>query len=117
MLVSAVLVLLSSLLLSGISVNTSRTLVTFYMVLMGLGVGASFPVISVSALHKIEFRERGIVTSLVSFFRTIGSAVGIIILGTVQSSYLKSKLSKLAPNPRFENLNANALLQPEVRKK
>ncbi|WJH37394.1 MFS transporter [Paenibacillus sp. CC-CFT747] len=59
MLVSVVLVTVALFLLGTISIDTKRWIITVYMVLLGLGMGASFPVLSLSALHKVEMRFRG----------------------------------------------------------
>jgi MFS family permease len=94
---------------------TPRALVIFYMVLMGLGIGVSFPVVSISSLHNVGFELRGTVTSMVSFFRSIGSAIGVTVLGSVQTSALNSRLSELLPGSGMAAMDPRALLQPEVR--
>jgi EmrB/QacA subfamily drug resistance transporter len=94
---------------------TPPVLVIMYMVLMGLGVGVSFPVISISSLHNVGFAFRGTVTSMVSFFRSIGSAIGVTVLGSVQTSVLNSRLTELLPGSAMSSMDPRALLQPEVR--
>ncbi|SFK74377.1 drug resistance transporter, EmrB/QacA subfamily [Paenibacillus sp. 1_12] len=96
---------------------TPRSLVIVYMILMGLGIGASFPVVSMSSLHNVGFEFRGTVTSMVSFFRSIGSAIGVTVLGTVQTSALTSRLTELLPGSNMTQIDPRALLQPEVRAK
>jgi EmrB/QacA subfamily drug resistance transporter len=94
---------------------TPRALVIVYMVMMGLGIGASFPVVSMSSLHNVGFEFRGTVTSMVSFFRSIGSAIGVTVLGSVQTSALSSRLNELLPNSGMAAIDPRALLQPELR--
>lgn len=117
MLVSAVLLIIATSLLSTVSVSSPRWLVTVYMIVMGLGVGMSFPVTSMSALHNVSPQHRGIVNSLVSFFRSIGSAMGVTVLGAVQAGALKSRLAELMPNSGLTDkpIDPQALLQPAVR--
>ncbi|MEB3101577.1 MDR family MFS transporter [Ferviditalea candida] len=117
MLVSVAILLVSSLLLSTMEINTPRWMVTIYMILTGLGIGSSFPVISMSSLHYVGFAERGIVTSLIAFFRTIGSAVGVTVLGALQVDYFQNKLQAIAANsPLAGQLgDGHALLLPQVR--
>lgn len=116
LLVVVALELTATILLTTISVDTPRWEITLYMILMGLGIGACFPVTSVSSLYNIPFQQRGVVTSLVSFFRSIGSAVGLIILGTVQTNYMKDNLAKLVPDPAMiEQIgDGRALLDPRL---
>ncbi|MCR8629770.1 MDR family MFS transporter [Paenibacillus radicis (ex Xue et al. 2023)] len=96
---------------------TPRWFVVVYMIFLGLGIGMSFPVTSMSSLHNVSAQYRGIITSLVSFFRSIGSAIGVTVLGSVQAAALKTRMSELLPSSGMaENpIDARALLQPQVR--
>ncbi|TBL81835.1 MDR family MFS transporter [Paenibacillus thalictri] len=118
MLFSAGLLIVATALLSTISTGTPRGLVTVYMVLLGLGIGTSFPIVSISALHGIPFHQRGIVSGLVAFFRTIGSAVGVTIFGSIQIKAMENGiLSKLgsAAGAQQQISDPRVLLQPQVR--
>jgi len=116
LLVSAVLLLIATILLSTVSVDTKQWMVVVYMILMGLGIGVSFPVISMSSLHNIAYQQRGVVNSLVSFFRSIGSAIGVTVFGAVQASALKSRLIGVMPGGAAQApTDAQALLQPQAR--
>jgi MFS family permease len=59
MLVSIALIIISMVLLGTMSIETNRGIVTLYMILMGLGMGTSFPVIATSALQNLDFELRG----------------------------------------------------------
>ncbi|UUZ84094.1 hypothetical protein LJK88_10255 [Paenibacillus sp. P26] len=109
------LLLVATSLLSTVSVGTPRWQITLYMILMGLGIGTSFPVTSMSALHNVSFEFRGVVTSLVSFFRSIGSAVGVTVLGAVQASALTSRLATSGGADAQTPADPRALLSPEFQ--
>jgi len=114
--VSVALVLLSVILLSTITIDTSKSMITIYMVIMGLGIGASFSTIPIAALTNIPFHQRGTVNSLNTFFRTIGSAIGVTIYGTLQSRHLQDAIqSKIDPAFAAKLGDGRGLLQPEVR--
>lgn len=118
MLTAAVFMAAAILLLGTLSVDTARWQVTVYMILLGLGIGVSFPVISMSALHRVEFRQRGSVNSLNTFFRTIGSTLGITIFGALQSNHLKNSLEAFKNQPMFAGQDigdGRFLLQEKVR--
>ncbi len=68
MMASGVFFVLGIYLLSTLTMDTPRLLVTLFMVLAGLGVGFSFSVLSMSSIHKLEMRDRGSATSTNSFF-------------------------------------------------
>ncbi|UJF32152.1 MDR family MFS transporter [Paenibacillus hexagrammi] len=114
---SIALVIVGTALLSSISIDSKRWVITMFMIVLGLGLGANFPVISMSSLHKIDFRRRGSVTSLVGFFRSVGSAIGVAVFGSVQVNSLADKIKEAVPNPAMAEKfhDARALLQPEVR--
>lgn len=117
MLYSTLMVCVSIFLLGTISVDTSRWMITVYMIFVGLGVGVSFVTLNMSALHKVEDQYKGVVTSLVVFFRTIGSALGITVFGAIQVSQLKSLIEKNFNDQAMAEQfgDARTLLQPEVR--
>ena len=89
MMVSGVFFVLGIYLLSTLTMDTPRLLVTLFMVLAGLGVGFSFSVLSMSSIHKLEMRDRGSATSTNSFFRSLGMTLGVTIFGTIQNHILQ----------------------------
>ncbi|GAV15225.1 MDR family MFS transporter [Paenibacillus sp. NAIST15-1] len=117
MLISGTLLLLSVVLLSQVTPDTSMSTMVVYMIMMGLGIGASFPVTSIAAQHKVDYQQRGTVNSLVRFFQTLGNTLGISILGSIQTSYLRDRFSGVLTDPKLvEQLgNPQVLLQDQVR--
>jgi hypothetical protein len=66
----------------------------------------------------VEPRYKGAVTSLVVFFRTIGSALGVTVFGVIQSHSLQSLLKPIVPAQFAQQLgDGRGLLVPEVRDK
>jgi EmrB/QacA subfamily drug resistance transporter len=117
MLVSITLMIISMLLLGTMSIETKRWVVTMYMILMGLGMGTSFPIIATSALQNLDFKLRGSANSMNTFFRTIGSAIGITVFGTLQTHHLKNSLQQLVPPEFVAKIgDGRGLLQEEVQK-
>jgi EmrB/QacA subfamily drug resistance transporter len=117
MLVSIVLMMISMLLLGTMSIETKRWVVTMYMILMGLGMGVSFPIIATSALQNLDFSLRGTANSMNTFFRTIGSAIGITVFGTLQTHHLKNSLLTIVPPEFAEKIgDGRGLLQETVKK-
>ena len=79
-------------LLSTMTPETSRTLVTIFMTLAGLGVGFSFSLLPTSSNHNLDARYRGTANSTNSFFRSLGMTVGITIFGGIQSNVFNNQL-------------------------
>ncbi|NOJ70265.1 MDR family MFS transporter [Paenibacillus alvei] len=117
MLISGILLLLSVVLLSQVTPDTSMSTMVVYMIMMGFGIGASFPVTSLAAQYKVDYQQRGTVNSLVRFFQTLGNTLGISILGSIQTSYLRDRSSDVLTDPMLvEQLgNPQILLQEQVR--
>ncbi|PGV47019.1 MDR family MFS transporter [Bacillus sp. AFS037270] len=94
MFLSGVILIIGFLLLSSISPETSRVLLTVYMIVIGLGVGFSFSVLSMAAIHPFGMEQRGSATSTSNFIRSLGMTIGITIFGTIQRSNLNEGLEE-----------------------
>ncbi len=120
MLLSGALFITGLYLLSTLTVDTNRTMVTLFMILAGLGVGFSFSVLSMASIHGLDMRSRGSATSTNSFARSLGMTLGVTIFGTIQNSIFTDKL-KLAFPPEFARMapkggDTSFLLSPEASK-
>jgi len=94
MFLSGVILIGGFILLSTISPETSRAILTLYMIVIGLGVGFSFSVLSMAAIHPFGMEQRGSATSTSNFIRSLGMTIGITIFGTIQRSDFKEGLEK-----------------------
>jgi MFS family permease len=119
MLVSVVLFFIGMYLLSTLDVDTSRTVVTFFMIIAGLGMGCSFSLLSMATQHGIEPQKRGIATSTNTFFRTLGMTIGVTIFGTIQNHIFKNNLKDvLGSMGGFSGkVDSRALLSADARAK
>ena len=97
MIVSGIFFVLGIYSLGTLTLETSRTLVTTFMILTGLGVGFSFSILSMSSIHNLEMRDRGSATSTNSFFRSLGMTLGVTIFGTIQNQIFTDKLKAVFP--------------------
>jgi EmrB/QacA subfamily drug resistance transporter len=75
-------------LLSTIDSNTSFVVMSLYMVLAGLGVGMTMQNLVLAVQNSISVRDIGAATGAVTFFRSLGGAIGIQVLGFVFESRL-----------------------------
>ncbi|WP_379129456.1 MDR family MFS transporter [Paenibacillus sp. sgz500958] len=80
---------------STLSPDSSRLEVTLYMILMGLGIGASFSVLGNAAIHGLSANQRGSASATLNFTRSLGMTLGITIFGIIQSHYFTNKLGEL----------------------
>jgi MFS family permease len=93
MFASVVILLVGIGLLSTLSPSTSRLEVTIYMIIIGLGTGASFSVLSMAAMHHFDSSQRGAASSTNAFLRSLGMTIGITIFGVIQQNIFSNKLS------------------------
>lgn len=80
-------------LLSTLTPDTARLLLTVYMILVGFGVGFSFSLLPTASIHNLEPNFRGTANSTNSFLRSFGMTLGITIFGAIQSSGFSQKLT------------------------
>jgi hypothetical protein len=78
--------------LTSLSAGTPRLQVSIAMVVLGLGVGATIPLVNLAAQNAVAPTEIGTTTSTVSFARSIGSTVGIAAFGAVLNARLADGL-------------------------
>jgi MFS family permease len=92
-------------------VNASPWILTAVLALTGFGFGPASMSYLLAAQDSVAWQQRGIVTSSVQFFRTIGGAVGIGLLGAIFNRLLRPSL------PRMKDLGVTprALLDPMLR--
>lgn len=96
-------------LLSTMDPHTSRLSSGLYMVVVGVGLGMVMQVLVLAVQNGAEFRDLGVVTSSVNFFRSLGGSFGVSGFGVVFATVLDDKLAELIPAGAL----AAAGLQPE----
>ncbi|SDX32899.1 drug resistance transporter, EmrB/QacA subfamily [Marininema mesophilum] len=95
-----VIMAISFVLLSTLAIDTSRWMVTLYMVVLGMGMGLVMPILTVALQESFPKSELGVVTSSSQFSRQIGGTFGMAILGAVlnakSSQLLTDKMEPIA---------------------
>lgn len=119
MIISVVVYSIGMIFMSTITPDTSRLLLTIYMILVGLGVGFSFSLLPSASVHKMDYRHRGSANSTNSFFRSLGLALGITIFGSLQTKLLTNeitnKLGASGDQAASTIDNLQTVFQPEQR--
>jgi MFS family permease len=108
-------------LLASMDTATSRLVASSYMLLFGLGIGATMQVVLVAVQNRVDQADLGIATSATSFFRSIGQTIGSAVFSAVLVARLDTFLPKLVPGQDLDidSLQADPAklraLAPEVR--
>ena len=85
---------LGILLLTQLGADTPITTVWLWLAIMGLGIGPSMAVFTIVVQNAVPFREMGVATSALTFFRQIGGSIGLAIAGTVFGSTLIAEIPR-----------------------
>ena len=83
--------------LSRIDVHSSRLCVSSGMAIMGLGVGTSSPVRTLTVQNVASKKDLGSATSAVDSFRSLGSVFGVALFGSLQSARFHQALAANLP--------------------
>ncbi|GGK62180.1 MFS transporter [Planomonospora parontospora subsp. parontospora] len=85
-------------LLSTIDGQTSTLLLSVYMAVLGIGVGMLMQNLVLAAQNDVPAHDLGVTTSTLTFFRSMGGAVGVSALGAVLANRITTLMTeKLGP--------------------
>ncbi|MFM9371188.1 MDR family MFS transporter [Streptomyces sp. Da 82-17] len=79
-------------LLSLMGAGTNAWLESLYMFVLGSGIGLCMQVLTIAVQNTVEYADLGTATSGVTFFRTLGSAFGTAVFGTIYANTLEPNL-------------------------
>ena len=82
----------AALVISGIDGDTSYASLVLPMIGLGFGMGSVFTTSSIVAQNAVEFRDLGVVTSTIMFFRSLGGSLGLAVFGTILNSAIRTEI-------------------------
>ncbi|MBZ5739453.1 MDR family MFS transporter [Nocardioides mangrovi] len=87
-------------LLSTMDPSTGTWVSALYLFVFGMGIGLSMQVLTIIVQSSVAYTELGVATSGVTFFRTMGSAFGAAIFGSLYGNFLGDRLpAAIAESP------------------
>jgi EmrB/QacA subfamily drug resistance transporter len=81
-------------LLGTIDHTTSYAVMAGYMALLGLGVGMSMQNLVLAVQNTVDLRSIGAATSVVTFFRSMGGAAGVSVLGSIAANRVSDRVAQ-----------------------
>ena len=84
-------------LMSRMTAETSFAQAVASIVIMGLGLGITFPSFTISVQNAVPHNLLGVVTSATQFYRSVGGALGLAVLGSYMASRFAAGLSDSLP--------------------
>lgn len=97
-------------LLSRLDAQSSDLSLYAAMVVLGLGIGLSMQILMIIVQSTVDYRDLGVATSGVTFFRTLGSAFGTAVFGTIYGNNLGPALQRVSATT---GADPKALTTPE----
>ncbi len=83
-------------LLSTLTPNTSNLELIIYEIIVGIGVGLAMPLFTVAVQNAVTKKDLGVVTASSMYIESLGSVIGLAILGTIVNMTLKLNLQNTA---------------------
>lgn len=87
--------------------------VTLFMIVIGIGLGLIMPITTIAIQESVERRDLGAGISSVQFFRSIGSTIGVAIIGTVVTSSYISNINGASGVAALPTALLNAVQEPQ----
>jgi EmrB/QacA subfamily drug resistance transporter len=96
-LAGTILVTIGLILLSHLGAHTSLALVGLYILVFGAGLGLFIQVLTLVVQNSVPMRQMGVATSSVTFFRSMGGAIGASALGAVLTAGIAAEFPRYLP--------------------
>jgi EmrB/QacA subfamily drug resistance transporter len=96
-LAGTVLVTIGLILLSQLGAHTSLVIVGLDVLVFGAGLGLFIQVLTLVVQNAVPMREMGVATSSVTFFRSMGGAIGASALGAVLTARIAAEFKVFLP--------------------
>jgi EmrB/QacA subfamily drug resistance transporter len=112
-------------LLSRMNAETSYGMAVTNIIITGLGLGSTMPLYMISVQNAVPYEILGVATASSAFFRSLGGAVGLSILGSIMNNRfaadftasLPAQVKAVIPADQLSALASNpqALVSPDAQ--
>ena len=91
--VGTALMTIGLLLLSRLEPDTSSLDVSLYMFVFGMGLGSVMQVTVIATQNAVDYKDLGVATSGVTYFRSMGGSFGTAIFGSIFANSLSANIA------------------------
>jgi MFS family permease len=99
--IGAVVFTVGAFLMTCLTETSSPLTVTRNMVVLGIGVGLALPILTIAVQNAIPSTQLGAGTGAMSYLRSLGSTLGVAVVGTIVNNTAASELARrLSPAAR-----------------
>ncbi|MEX0683437.1 MAG: MDR family MFS transporter [Dehalococcoidia bacterium] len=100
--------------LSTMSASSTRTDITYAMIIFGIGLGTSMPLFMLAVQNTVPYRVMGISTSTIQFLRLVGGTMGVAIMfSIIQAQYRQGIEERVPAQVRQDEQLSGALRDPQ----
>jgi EmrB/QacA subfamily drug resistance transporter len=96
-LAGTILVTVGLILLTRLGAHTSLVVISFDILIFGAGLGLFMQVLTLVVQNAVPMRQMGVATSSVTFFRSMGGAIGASALGAVLTARIAYEFPRFLP--------------------
>lgn len=95
---SNAILLISTVLLITLGVNSSLLIVLLYVFIMGFGFGGAFTTLTIIVQESVEYNKRGAAIAANSLIRTLGQTIAVSVFGYIFNVYIVKYFTNLGIN-------------------
>ncbi|MFS8514504.1 MAG: MFS transporter, partial [Planifilum fulgidum] len=79
------------------------------IILVGAGLGISFPIFTLTVQNAVEHARLGVATASNQLFRQMGGTIGVSVMGTIFSHQMESEMKQMVKDlPQASGAGGNA---------
>lgn len=99
LLIGSLIVLVASFAMLALTLTTGETrlAISAKMVVLGIGLGPSIPLFTLAIQTSVPMQQIGVATAAATFFRQLGTTIGLAILGTIYATTFAATLQQSTP--------------------
>lgn len=91
--------------LSTLTVDSPYWLEAIIAAFVGIGLGATMPILNLATQNEFEQRELGVATASNQLFRGLGSTIGTAVMGTILTGGVIAQLGTISDDPYIRTLS------------
>ncbi len=100
---------------SRLAIDTSYPYIAVTMFFFGAGLGLTMQVVVTAVQNSVDRRHMGVATASVTFFRSMGGAIGVALFGAILNTRLAYHLDLVVPAAAKAQMGAAASAINDVR--
>jgi hypothetical protein len=90
--------------LSSLGIHTNQAVMSVSLLVLGMGIGMSMPVLTIAVQNGVSWSDMGTATASVNFFRSLGGSIGTAAFGAILVDELQANLKRYLPPSALAHL-------------